>query len=170
MRKIKAYLLFLLLFLTAAFMGGCQTGSSQPLDGQDSQIQEQDDSSPAVEKGQAAEVKVTEDGSYTSKEEVALYIHTFGHLPDNFLSKTKARKLGWVSKEGNLDEVAPGKSIGGSRFMDYDQQLPEKAGRTWTECDINYQGGYRGSERIIFSNDGLIYYTDDHYQTFTQLY
>lgn len=115
-------------------------------------------------------MEVEEDGSYTSKDEVALYIHTYGHLPDNFISKTKARKLGWVSSEGNLDEVAPGMSIGGSVYQNYDGALPEKKGRTYTECDINYTGGYRGSERIIFSNDGLVYYTDDHYETFEQLY
>ncbi len=113
---------------------------------------------------------VEEDGWYTSKEEVALYIHTFGRLPGNFISKTKARDRGWVASEGNLDEVCPGMSIGGSRFYDDDRQLPYKSGRRWTECDINYEGGYRGAERIVFSNDGLVFYTDDHYETFEQLY
>lgn len=113
---------------------------------------------------------VAEDGTYTSKDEVALYIHTYGHLPSNFISKTKAKKAGWVSSEGNLDEVCPGKSIGGSTFYNDDGLLPEADGRTWKECDINYTGGFRGSERIVFSNDGLIYYTNDHYQTFEQLY
>ena len=113
---------------------------------------------------------VEEDGWYTSKEEVALYIHTFGHLPDNFISKTKARDRGWVASEGNLDEVCPGMSIGGSRYYDDDGQLPYRSKRRWTECDINYEGGYRGAERIVFSNDGLIFYTDDHYETFEQLY
>ena len=113
---------------------------------------------------------VAEDGTYTSKDEVALYIHTYGHLPSNFISKTKAKEAGWVSSEGNLDEVCPGKSIGGSTFYNDDGLLPEADGRTWKECDINYTGGFRGSERIVFSNDGLIYYTNDHYQTFEQLY
>ena len=113
---------------------------------------------------------VAEDGTYTSKDEVALYIHTYGHLPSNFISKTKAKKAGWVFFEGNLDEVCPGKSIGGSTFYNDDGLLPEADGRTWKECDINYTGGFRGSERIVFSNDGLIYYTNDHYQTFEQLY
>ena len=122
----------------------------------------------------ASKVTVTEDGWYTSKEEVALYIHTYGRLPGNFISKTKARKAGWVAKEGNLDEVCPGMSIGGSVYYnegwDGEELLPEAKGRTWTECDINYHGGYRGAERLVFSNDGLIFYTDDHYQTFEQLY
>lgn len=115
-------------------------------------------------------VSVTEDGTYTSKDEVALYIHTYGHLPSNYISKSKARKAGWESKKGNLDDVLPGMSIGGSEFYNNEGQLPDAAGRTWTECDINYSGGYRGAERIVFSNDGLIFYTDDHYETFEQLY
>lgn len=115
-------------------------------------------------------LEITEDGQYTGKEEVAAYIHSFGHLPDNFISKTKAKKLGWDSKEGNLWDVAPGMSIGGSRFQNYDGTLPDKKGRTWTECDIDYAGGFRGAKRMVFSDDGLIYYTEDHYQTFEQLY
>ena len=113
---------------------------------------------------------VEQDGWYTSKEEVALYIHTYKRLPGNFISKTKARERGWVASEGNLDEVCPGMSIGGSRFYDDDGQLPYKKSRRWTECDINYHGGFRGPERIVFSNDGLIFYTGDHYETFEQLY
>ena len=113
---------------------------------------------------------IEEDGWYTSKDEVALYIHTYGHLPGNFISKTKARARGWVNTEGNLDEVCPGMSIGGSEFYNDDGRLPDARGRRWTECDINYTGGYRGAERIVFSSDGLIFYTADHYETFEQLY
>lgn len=113
---------------------------------------------------------VSENGRYTSKDEVALYIHTYGHLPSNFISKTKARQRGWDASEGNLDEACPGMSIGGSIFYNDEGKLPDKQGRRWTECDINYHGGYRGAERIVFSNDGLIYYTGDHYKTFERLY
>ena len=113
---------------------------------------------------------VTEDGEYTSKEEVAEYIHLFGHLPDNYITKREAEDLGWVSSKGNLWKVAPGKSIGGSRFGNYEGLLPDKKGRKYYECDIDFDGSYRGPERIIYSNDGLIYYTADHYKTFEQLY
>lgn len=116
---------------------------------------------------------VREDGIYTSKDEVALYLHTYGKLPDNYITKKEAEKLGWKKKqerEGDLDAVAPGKSIGGSHFGNYEGQLPEKKGRKYFECDINYQGKSRGAERIIYSNDGLIFYTGDHYETFEQLY
>lgn len=113
---------------------------------------------------------VDKKGSYTSPEDVAAYIHTFGTLPSNFITKSEARDLGWDNSKGNLWDVAEGKSIGGDRFGNYEGLLPKAEGRKYTECDVNYEGGYRGSERIIFSNDGLIFYTNDHYQTFTQLY
>lgn len=127
-------------------------------------------SETAVTETAAEESSVEKDGSYTTPEDVAEYIHTFGTLPSNFITKSEAKELGWDNKKGNLWDVAEGKSIGGDRFGNYEGLLPEKKGRKYTECDVNYEGGYRGSERIIFSNDGLIYYTDDHYQTFTQLY
>lgn len=114
--------------------------------------------------------ELDEDGWYSSKEEVALYIHTFGHLPENYITKNEARDLGWDNKKGNLDEVAPGMSIGGDKFGNYEGLLPDAKGRKYYECDIDYEGGYRGAKRIIFSNDGLIYYTEDHYSSFELLY
>lgn len=118
---------------------------------------------------EAAET-VTEDGEYSSKNEVALYIHLFGHLPGNYIKKNEAQDLGWVSNQGNLWKVAPGKSIGGDRFGNREGLLPNKSGRKYYECDIDFDGSYRNAKRIIFSNDGLIYYTDDHYESFTLLY
>lgn len=129
---------------------------------------------PALAKKQAITLSaedypVVEDGSYSTMEEVAVYLSTFGHLPDNFVTKREAEALGWNNRWGNLDEVAPGCSIGGDHFGNYEKQLPTAKKRKWTECDINFDGGYRGAERIVFSNDGLIYYSDDHYNTFTQI-
>ncbi len=116
------------------------------------------------------EAAVKEDGTYNTKEEVALYLHIYGHLPDNYITKKEAQDMGWDSKKGNLDQVAPGMSIGGNRFGNYEGLLPEKKGRKYYECDLEYEGGYRGAKRLIYSNDGLIFYTEDHYQTFEQLY
>ena len=113
---------------------------------------------------------IVEDGHYTSKEDVALYIYTYDKLPDNYISKSEARDLGWDSSAGNLWDVTDEKSIGGDKFGNREGLLPSKDGRHFFECDINYQGGYRGSERIVYSNDGLIFYTPDHYETFEQLY
>lgn len=119
---------------------------------------------------QTAEDALDEDGSYTSKSDVALYLHIYGRLPKNFITKKDAEAAGWVSSKGNLWDVAPGMSIGGSRFGNYEGTLPEKDGRTWYECDIAFDGGFRGAQRIVYSNDGLIYYTGDHYKTFEELF
>ena len=116
---------------------------------------------------------IDEDGHYTSKEEVALYLYTYGKLPSNFITKKEAENLGWKKKDGEagqLHVVAPGMSIGGSSFGNYEGLLPEKKGRKYFECDINYVKGNRGTERLVYSNDGLIFYTGDHYESFEQLY
>lgn len=99
-----------------------------------------------------------------------MYLHTYQHLPENFITKNEAKELGWDSNEGNLAEVAPGKSIGGDYFGNYEGILPEQEDRDYYECDIDSDGGYRGAKRIVFSNDGLIYYTEDHYESFELLY
>lgn len=108
-------------------------------------------------------------GSYTTKDDVALFIHLFNRLPQNFITKNEARALGWSG--GNLQDIAPGKCIGGDRFGNYEGLLPKKQGRTYTECDIDTENASsRGAKRLVFSNDGLIYYTDDHYASFELLY
>src|SRR5699024_9420732 len=116
------------------------------------------------------EVQIDEDGYYTSKEDVSLYIHTYNKLPKNYITKKEAKNLGWESREGNLWDVTDKKSIGGDKFGNREGKLPEKEGRQYYECDINYEGGHRGAERLVYSNDGLIYYTEDHYDSFTLLY
>ena len=131
---------------------------------QSTEVESQSDLSDSSE---AEDQPLDPDGSYTDKDEVAEYIDTYGELPDNFITKNEAKALGWDSSKGNLQEVAPGKSIGGDRFGNYEGRLPDGK---WTECDVNYHGGYRGSERLVFSEEGAIYYTNDHYETFEQLY
>ena len=118
----------------------------------------------------APSVNVVKDGVYTSKDEVAAYIYKFGGLPRNFITKKEALALGWDAKSGNLWQVTDKKSIGGDRFSNREKKLPEASGRKWFECDIGYSGGRRGAQRIVFSNDGLIYYTPDHYENFYLLY
>ncbi len=194
MKRFVPYLLILALLL--ALLGGCGGVTSQDVldlaEGVISEVlvQTAEPEAPILETAEptaspAPTVKPTikptpeptaeptppipEDGSYTSKEDVALYIHTYGHLPDNFITKKEARSLGWEG--GSLEPYAPGKCIGGDRFGNYEGLLPEKEGRTFTECDIDTLGKKsRGAKRIIFTNDGLIYYTDDHYESFELLY
>lgn len=112
---------------------------------------------------------IDKDGIYTSAEEVALYIYTYGELPGNFMTKKEAKKLGWTG--GGLEDYAPGMCIGGDFFGNYEGLLPKAKGREYHECDIDTLGkNSRGAKRIVFSNDGLIYYTDDHYESFELLY
>lgn len=125
---------------------------------------------PREPQTQSTEITVAEDGEYSSKEAVAQYIRCYGHLPPNYITKSRAQDLGWVSSQGNLWEVAPGKSIGGDRFGNREGLLPAAQGRKYYECDIDYDGGHRNGKRIVYSNDGLIYYTEDHYESFQLLY
>lgn len=110
-----------------------------------------------------------ENESYVALDDVASYLKTYEKLPKNYITKKEAKNLGWNSKEGNLWEVTDEKSIGGDRFMNYEEKLPNKDGRVYYECDINYKGGFRGKERLIYSNDGLFYYTEDHYNSFIEI-
>lgn len=100
---------------------------------------------------------------------VSNYIKANKTLPCNFITKSQASALGWVSSKGNLADVAPGKSIGGDVFTNREGLLPTASGRTWREADINYTSGFRNSDRILYSNDGLVYKTTDHYASFTKM-
>ena len=172
--KIKYLLLSFLLLISVLTGCGVPVENTESDDAQYEQYEEVLESDEFESDDSATEdsfeVYIDEDGTYTSKEDVAAYIYEFGHLPDNFITKKEAKALGWVSKEGNLAEVAPGMSIGGDYFGNYEGLLPEEDGRDYYECDIDSDGGYRGAKRIVFSNDGLIYYTEDHYESFELLY
>jgi hypothetical protein len=107
--------------------------------------------------------------STDSFEDVAAYIKKNKRLPGDYLTKREARKLGWKPNKGNLQQVAPGRSIGGDIFYNEPPILPDAPGRIWYEADIGYTGGYRGVKRILYSNDGLIYKTLDHYKTVIEI-
>ena len=127
------------------------------------------ESSSETSEATVSDYLLPEDGIYDSKEEVALYIHTYDKLPSNYITKKEARALGWPG--GDLSEYAPGKCIGGDRFGNNEGLLPDVDGRNYKECDIDTLGKKkRGAKRIIYSNDGYIYYTEDHYASFELLY
>lgn len=120
----------------------------------------------AAEVPDGTKLSVEEDGVYTSKDEVSLYLQTYGHLPSNFITKSEAKKLGWEG--GSLEKYAPGKCIGGDVYGNYEGLLPEED--EYHECDIDTLGAdSRGSKRLVYS-DTAIYYTDDHYKSFTLLF
>ena len=108
----------------------------------------------------------TKDG----KDGVDVYLSINGALPNNYITKKQAQKLGWINFLGNLGVVAPDKIIGGDIYHNRNGHLPESPGRIWYEADINYDFGYRNHHRLIFSNDGLMFATYDHYLTFVQIH
>lgn len=120
--------------------------------------------------GQESGQSVAEDGSYNSKEDVALYLHLYGHLPGNYVTKQEAQAQGWSG--GSVEPyTGEGTAIGGSSFGNYEELLPAASGRSYRECDIDTVGeSSRGAKRLVYSNDGLIYYTQDHYESFDLLY
>ncbi len=122
----------------------------------------------AEDKGEKTDAPaIDRDGVYTSAEDVALYLHTYEELPENFMTKKEAKALGWSG--GGLDDVAYGMCIGGDYFGNYEGLLPED--KDYHECDIDtLHQKSRGAKRLIYSEDGYIYYTADHYESFTQLY
>ena len=172
--KFSAYLLALMML--AALFTGCLSAPAEQAGGDVPAVSPVESSAaPAAESSAAPAEKdsdapvIDQYGSYTTKEDVALYIHTYGCLPQNFITKDQARQAGWNG--GSLEPYCPGMCIGGDSFGNREGLLPKAQGRSWTECDINTLGAdSRGAERIVFSNDSLIYYTGDHYESFTLLY
>ena len=134
----------------------------------DQNLNEQKDNI-STEKTQHSKNNILEENKYYySKDDVALYIHTYNRLPKNFITKKEARSLGWEG--GSVEKFAQGKCIGGDRFYNNEEILPVKSGRTYTECDIDTLGkNSRGAKRIVFSNDGLIFYTENHYESFEEI-
>lgn len=103
--------------------------------------------------------------AYYDRDDVAAYLHFYGELPSNYLTKREARERDWAPDDGS------GWVVGGDRFGNREGRLPEAPGRKYFEADV--AAGYtdqRGTERLIYSNDGLIFYTDDHYESFEPLY
>jgi len=108
---------------------------------------------------------IDEDGEYTSAYDVAEYIHTYHKLPTNYVKEEKAKAKGWKTNECPADY---GIMIGGRKFKNHEKLLPE--GETYYECDVDYDGNSRGEKRLVYTKDGTVYYTSDHYESFTQLY
>jgi len=108
------------------------------------------------------------DGYYYDAESLVLYLDAYGKLPGNYITKAEARALGWEG--GSVEEYLEGAAIGGDSFGNREGLLPRADGRCYRECDLNTLGAdSRGAERLIYSDDGLYFYTNDHYESFTEL-
>lgn len=97
------------------------------------------------------------------------FVRQYGYLPSNYMTSQEARLFGWKAKKGNLRTVLPNAVIGGDVFNNKEGLLPDAPGRVWYEADINYRGGFRTTDRILYSNDGLMFATYDHYKTFFEI-
>ena len=185
MGKLKLWLCLLLGLALVLSLAGCRLGGEtapgptaeltlvspgvEPTGSPAQATTDPEASAPATADPKGNTESLDENGSYDSKEDVALYLRTYGELPDNYITKDEARDLGWNG--GSVERYAPGMCIGGDRFGNQEGLLPKANGRVWTECDIDTLGeNGRGAKRIVYSNDGLIYYTDDHYESFELLY
>ena len=164
-QKVSAILLFLLMSISLFGCAGTNKTAENKQQGSQSETIKSDSKNTDSSKTEDAKNKKI----INDFQGVADYIHKNGTLPENFITKAQADKLGWKPGD-DLNKVAPGKSIGGDIFKNAEKSLPDAANRIWHECDINYNGGHRGDDRILYSNDGLIYSTSDHYKTFKVLY
>lgn len=111
------------------------------------------------------ESTISENSSYYKKDDVIDYLKEYEKLPPNYLTKKEAKKLGWIPKKGNLWDVTNKGVIGGDYFGNFEKNLPDA---NYKECDVNYEGGKRGPERLVFDENFNIYYTNDHYNSFSK--
>lgn len=186
MKEFRKHLLALLSITMLAGLAGCKktdpqpTKEPQPVPAETEQAEPSPtptpesmpaptpEATPTPEPTEEPQASISEDDVYDTKDEVALYIYTFHHLPSCYMTKKEARKKGW--ENGALNQVIPGMCIGGDYFGNYEGLLPEN-GDDYYECDIDtMHRKSRGAKRIIFTEDGDVWYTDDHYESFEQLY
>ncbi|KIA88232.1 ribonuclease domain-containing protein [Kaistella jeonii] len=100
----------------------------------------------------------------TNEKKVINYVKATRRLPDYYVTKSEAKKSGWVPSKGNLCDVLPGKAIGGDRFSNREKNLP--GNEQYYEADVNYNCGNRNADRIVFTVNGDIFLTKDHYKSF----
>lgn len=171
-KKWKFGILMLLACLMTAAFVGCGSGipAEEIIESVIAELPNEETPAEPDSSGQESEeATIDEFGWYYSAEEVGLFLHIYGRLPDNYITKEEAGELGWTG--GTVEKFAPGFAIGGSKFGNREGLLPKAEGRQYYECDIDTNGGKsRGAKRIVYSNDGLVYYTEDHYESFTLLY
>ena len=166
MKKIIVFVLACAIAVVGLLFSEIKEGQLQDADFVDSTVKLIPESMEAD--SDVVSAQITYGAYYYTVDDVAYYLAEYDELPENYMTKKEAEALGWISSEGNLWDVAPGAVIGGDRFGNYEGLLPKDG--EYTECDVNYAGGFRGGERLVFDTDGNIWYTADHYETFEQLY
>ena len=170
---LGSWLLLLALLMTACSADGdfspdrtqaAETGAQQAMDEETNTPQDTDE----PREDELNDKLPVYGGYYYDLSNVVLYLEAYGELPDNYITKSEARELGWEG--GSVEKYREGAAIGGDSFGNREGLLPEAEGRRYTECDIDTNGyGSRGSRRLVFSNDGLYFYTSDHYEHFSEV-
>lgn len=169
-RIISLVLMAILIAVSLYFKGGEQ-GAPEPSSGTSSTTQtisSTQSTPPSREAITPRETPKTID-QLTAQNNVVSFMEKYQKLPAFYMTKKQAREAGWDAKKGNLCEVLPGRAIGGDRFSNREKGLPIADGRQWFEADINYRCGHRGADRLLYSSDGMIFVSTDHYKTFQQV-
>ncbi|MDQ8748235.1 ribonuclease [Elizabethkingia miricola] len=157
---MKAKFLFIAILAIFTIFTGCSNDDSRA---------DSNASTLALSAEAKAQIAAASDIYQLTNEDVVVdYVKKNKKLPNYYVTKSAAQKAGWVASKGNLCTVLPGKAIGGDVFGNREGLLPKKTNRTYYEADLNYNCRNRNADRLIMSNDGLVYVTKDHYQTFTQ--
>ena len=167
-RRNKVIRLIVLLLAVVLLLGSCAANALETAKGK------KNTATPAVTAAPETPIPAAEPtatpGPLDEAQRIADYLFEYGELPDYFITKKEAQALGWDNSRNYVSDVAPGKSIGGDYFGNYERRLPVVKGRKYYEADCFYLGGKRNAYRIIYSNDGHVWYTEDHYETFTELF
>ncbi len=161
-KKIFSFIIFAILLIV-----GIRSYLRKDKQPQKKQETEQTTPSQKEDKEVLSESDFSGDIAQLTREQVVVsFVRKNHRLPDYYITKKAARRRGWQPGKGNLCKVLPGKAIGGDLFGNRERKLPQKATRRYYEADINYDCGYRGKDRLVYSSDGLIFVTKDHYRTF----
>lgn len=132
------------------------------------EIQEETSDTEDFQKDTANDNIPTYGNNYYDVANVVLYLEVYNELPPNYITKSEAQALGWEG--GSVERYKEGAAIGGDHFGNREGLLPAANGRKYTECDIDTHGySSRGSRRLVFSNDGLYFYTSNHYESFSEV-
>lgn len=167
-KRLGSLLLALLLLWAASYLLPRDEGDPAPELPYEEQQSELSDAAPDTPDTPDEPQPPSQGGYYYDVESVVLYLDAYGTLPSNFITKSEAESLGWSG--GSVQRYREGAAIGGDRFGNREGLLPKASGRSYTECDIDTDGAdSRGAKRLVFSDDGLYFYTEDHYESFAEL-
>ena len=165
-RTLGFYLTLLMLIMAAC--GRYEDAAPKTSQGYEADVQNGETEAPQGYEADVSTNLPTYGDYYYDLTNVVLYLEVYGELPSNYITKNEARELGWEG--GSVEKYREGAAIGGDSFGNREGLLPEAEGRSYTECDIDTDGyESRGSRRLVFSNDGLYFYTSDHYETFSEV-